>query len=48
LANFYNRLVVIHNEKRGASSVPGPRFEGSRIALIVKPSNAESPTPMHI
>ena len=36
------------HEKRGASSVPGPRFEGSRIALSVKPSNAESPTPMYV
>ena len=36
------------HKKRGASSVPGPRCKGSRIALIVEPSNAESPTPMYI
>ena len=28
--------------------MPGPHPEGSRIALIVQPSNAESPTPMYI
>ena len=38
----------IHTKKRGASSLPGPRSEGSRIALIIKPSNAESPTPMYV
>ena len=36
------------HEKRGASSVPGPRSKGSRIALLVEPSNAESPTPMYV
>jgi len=45
---LFVRLVAIHNKKRGASPVPGPRFEGLRITLSVKPSNAESPTPMHI
>lgn len=35
-------------KKRGASSVPGPRSKGSRTALLVEPSNAESPTPMYI
>ena len=36
------------HKKRGASSVPGPRFEGLRITLSVEPSNAESPTLMYI
>ena len=37
-----------YTQKRGASSVPSPRFESSRIALLVKPSNAESPTTMYV
>ena len=41
------RLTDTQIKKRGASPLPGPRFEGSRIALVVKPSNAESPTPMY-
>ena len=36
-----------YTKKRGASPVPGPRSKGSRIALLVEPSNAESPTLMY-
>ena len=39
---------VAYTQKRGASSVLGPTCWGSRIALVVVPSNAESPTPMYI
>ena len=48
-ADVYSFKFVEHtHEKRGASSVPGPRFEGLRITLSVQPSNAESPTLMYV
>ena len=48
MADVNSFKLVTYKQKRGASSVPGPRCKGSRIALIVEPSNAESPTMMYV
>ena len=47
LTNPVNALSYIH-KKRGASLMLVPRYKGSRIALPIETSNAESPTPMNI
>ena len=46
--SLVNNDLLHKYKKRGASSVLGPRFEGLRITLSVKPSNAENPTLMYV
>jgi len=39
----YSFKFATYTQKRGASPVPGPRFEGSRIALISQTEQRRKP-----
>ena len=43
----FKLILYIHKKTWSQSLLPGPHSEGSRIALFIQPSNAESPTPMY-